>query len=137
MSRWYAMIVILVFTAMSLTLVMSDPTPRPARATPESEPPPDEIILEFRVGEPPSGPVIPKIFTHKTHSEDYNVACKVCHHVYEDGENVWEEGMPVKKCEACHKPSAMEVEERLVPGVLMKKLIIQGTCSECHKTKYG
>ena len=47
----------------------------------------------------------PVPFEHGMHTEDYEVVCNKCHHIYKDGNNVWKEADPVQKCEACHDPS--------------------------------
>ena len=64
---------------------------------------PEEIYIENKVYKTDrKGPVG---FSHSEHAEGYVEACDGCHHEYRDGENVWEEGQPVKKCSACHDPS--------------------------------
>jgi len=35
---------------------------------------------------------------------DRLVACTQCHHEYQGRRNVWHEGLPVDKCQACHGP---------------------------------
>ncbi|MFP4168162.1 MAG: cytochrome c3 family protein [Desulfonatronovibrionaceae bacterium] len=62
------------------------------------------------------------LFSHDLHAETYKVKCKSCHHVYEDGENVWEEGDPVQLCSDCHGESKAE----LVNAYHMN-------CWGCHK----
>jgi hypothetical protein len=66
-------------------------------------------------------------FSHKKHNMDYKVACNECHHVYDGGKNVYKEGDPVQKCQACHDPVKSEGE--------VKKLMLafHGNCQGCHK----
>ena len=86
---------------------------------------PEEIVLDnegFRQNR--KGPVT---FSHLSHAEDYEVSCKECHHDYEDGKNIWEEGDPVNKCAECHDPVDNDEE--------IKKLMIayHRNCIGCHK----
>ena len=69
----------------------------------------------------------PVDFSHLSHIEDYEASCDACHHDYQEGENVWKEGDPVKKCTDCHSP--LESKENL------KKLSIafHKNCKSCHK----
>jgi hypothetical protein len=69
----------------------------------------------------------PVPLSHLDHAESYDVACSECHHEYEDGKNVWEEGDPVKKCGECHSPLKSEGK--------IKKLSIafHKNCKGCHK----
>ncbi len=43
----------------------------------------------------------PVKFSHRMH-KDRRVACTQCHHEYQGRRNVWHEGLPVQKCQACH-----------------------------------
>ena len=86
---------------------------------------PDEINIEntgYKTNR--KGPVT---FSHGDHAESYEIACSECHHDYQDGKNVWEEGDPVKKCVACHSPLKSKGK--------IKKLSIayHNNCKGCHK----
>jgi len=87
---------------------------------------PEEITLDSDAFETRrKGPVV---FQHQFHAEDYDIACKECHHDYDDdGKNVWEDSDPVEKCESCHDP--------LVSEGNMKKLRIafHNNCKGCHR----
>lgn len=72
----------------------------------------------------------PVKLSHKKHSADYKVACAECHHEYKDGKNVWKEGMPVKKCSACHDPEAKKDKADKLQNAYHKN------CQGCHKEKY-
>jgi hypothetical protein len=69
----------------------------------------------------------PVRFTHLTHVEDYGIECIECHHDYKDGENVWQEGDPVKECVDCHNPNRRQGKlPRLV-------FAFHFNCRKCHK----
>ncbi|MGD2127091.1 MAG: cytochrome c3 family protein [Desulfobacteraceae bacterium] len=86
---------------------------------------PEEIILDQEVYKPNrKGPVT---FSHQGHAEDYEVACNECHHFYEDGKNIWEEGDYVEKCYSCHDPFDSE-------GNIKKlRIAFHKNCKGCHK----
>lgn len=69
----------------------------------------------------------PVTLSHKKHAEEYQVACTECHHEYADGENVWKEDDPVKKCIDCHNPVKEEAE-----GLDLKKAF-HDNCKKCHR----
>ncbi len=73
--------------------------------------------------------------THKKHAEDYKIACDKCHHVFKDGKNVWKQGDPVQKCEACHNEPTIEGEKKLPPDQqkLNLKIAFHDNCQGCHK----
>ncbi|MGD2127590.1 MAG: cytochrome c3 family protein [Desulfobacteraceae bacterium] len=86
---------------------------------------PDEVCIEntgYKADR--KGPVK---LSHKKHNVEYKVACTECHHEYEEGKNVWQEGQPVKKCGACHNP--LKKEDK------MDKLrfAYHKNCKNCHK----
>ena len=69
----------------------------------------------------------PVEFTHLVHVEDYGIECAECHHDYKGGENVWQEGDPVKKCSLCHSPVGKQGDvHRLV-------FAFHFNCKRCHK----
>jgi len=64
----------------------------------------------------------PKVlFSHEKHFNGYQIKCKSCHHAYENGKNVWQEGMTTL-CSDCHGDSKAE----LVNAYHMN-------CWGCHK----
>jgi hypothetical protein len=77
----------------------------------------------------------PVEFTHKKHAEDYKIACADCHHKFEGGKNVWKEGDPVQKCEACHTEPTIQGEKKLPPDQqkLNLKLAFHDNCVGCHQ----
>lgn len=77
----------------------------------------------------------PVSFTHKKHYDEYKIACNECHHVIKDGKNVWKEGDPVQKCEACHTNAVITGEAQLPPDQkkLNLKLVFHDNCQGCHK----
>lgn len=69
----------------------------------------------------------PVRFAHLEHAEDYGIECNECHHNYQGGENVWQEGNPVKNCIACHNPNRKQAKvHRLV-------FAYHFNCKKCHK----
>ena len=86
---------------------------------------PDFIELGKGVYKHPRKPLVP--FEHLMHAEDFGVDCKECHHVYEDGENVWEMGDPVMKCEECHDLSES------IGNVKNLRLAFHKNCKGCHR----
>lgn len=67
------------------------------------------------------------LFPHQLHIEDYGLDCRECHHVFEDGENVWQEGDPITKCAECHNPLKREGKVMRLPNAYHVK------CKGCHK----
>jgi hypothetical protein len=77
----------------------------------------------------------PVMFTHDKHNKEYNIACNDCHHVYENGKNIWKEGMKVDKCEVCHNEATVKREKTLPPDLQKKnlKLAFHNNCRMCHR----
>lgn len=77
----------------------------------------------------------PVKFTHETHKKNYKIACNDCHHVYENGKNVWKKGMDVDKCEVCHNEPTVKREKTLPPDLQKKnlKLAFHNNCRVCHR----
>ena len=69
----------------------------------------------------------PVEFTHLNHAEDYEIACTECHHEYEEGKNVWEEGNEVKKCVSCHNLSKSE------GNIKKASIAFHRNCKGCHR----
>jgi hypothetical protein len=69
----------------------------------------------------------PVPFNHQAHSEDYGLSCDECHHVYESGKNVWEEGDEVQKCKECHDPKESKGDVKKL------QLAFHRNCKDCHK----
>jgi hypothetical protein len=86
---------------------------------------PEEIVIDNKVY--PTDRKGSVWFSHLEHAEGYADSCDKCHHDYQNGKNVWEEGLPVAKCASCHDPSNSS-------GRLKKLRIAYHTsCKECHK----
>jgi hypothetical protein len=119
MKKKFALLFIITFSALLFlcagALIAAD----------DSDEPPEEIVIDNEgYRQDRKGPVN---FAHLSHAEDYDAACTACHHDYEDGKNVWEEGDPVNKCSECHDP--LESDGNI------KKLMIayHRNCIACHK----
>lgn len=69
----------------------------------------------------------PVPFHHQNHADDYGIACNECHHEYQDGKNIWQEGMEVKKCIDCHDPQKKQGNaDRL-------DIAFHKNCRDCHR----
>jgi hypothetical protein len=91
----------------------------------------------------------PVKFSHRVH-EARRVACTQCHHDYQGRRNVWHEGQPVEKCQACHglrpearRPDLKNAHHRRCKGCHLR-VRQQGQqagpieCQGCHRpTKRG
>lgn len=93
----------------------------------------DVIIIKARLW--PEHTKEPVRFTHERHHTEYGIACDQCHHVYENGKNVWQEGMEVRKCQACHNEPTIKGETKLPTEVQKKnlKLAFHNNCRSCHR----
>lgn len=80
-----------------------------------------DVYLKDRAG--------PVFFTHDKHFDDYGIACNECHHVYEDGKNVWTDDDSVDTCESCHDP--VEGSD----GVYRLETAFHKNCRTCHKAQ--
>ena len=97
---------------------------------------PARIIITYPISDNPRADVRQKYYTHETHTIKYEVPCAYCHHVFEDGKNVWQEGMPVQKCSECHDAS-WKGDEDVVTGELLKAMILTPECARCHDKGEG
>lgn len=86
---------------------------------------PEEIVINnkgYKTNR--KGPVS---FAHLDHAENYDVACNECHHEYEDGKNMWEEGDYVNQCVECHDANESDDEVKNL------RLSFHKNCKTCHK----
>lgn len=76
-------------------------------------------------------------FNHQAHFDDYGIDCLDCHHIYKNGENVWEDGDETS-CEVCHNEPTVKNEKRLpLPQQKLNlKLAFHNNCIGCHR-KYN
>jgi hypothetical protein len=86
----------------------------------------DVIVIEHKdeYDRARQGPVE---LTHKKHAEDYGTACADCHHVYEDGKNVWQEGDEIHKCIECHDANENQGNAKKL------QTAFHANCKDCHK----
>jgi hypothetical protein len=138
MNKSYMLSFLLMFSAAGLIMGGFGHTEENKTTASETITIPKEIILLYPVGSVASTMSALKKYTHEEHAKDYEVACRVCHHAYVDGKNVWQKGMPVKKCEECHDESAAKGKKELIPGLLLKKQILTlRVCKNCHTRRSG
>jgi len=108
------------FIASGLLFVTATPT----NAAEEQEVP-DEISIDNTVYKTDrKGSVL---FSHSEHADGYVESCDGCHHEYKDGQNIWEEGQPVKKCSSCHDPSKRDGRIRKL------NIAFHKNCKGCHR----
>ena len=91
----------------------------------ESQEVPDEIFIENKIYKTDRKGFVR--FSHLEHAEGYVEACEDCHHEYKDGQNLWQEGQPVKKCSACHDPSKRQGNARKL------NIAFHKNCKGCHQ----
>jgi hypothetical protein len=108
----------------------------------DAQAPPDIIIMNSKVYEKHTKGLV--TFQHKKHFTSYRYRnhkyiCKDCHHIYEEGVNVWKEGKPVQKCYECHK-EAKAPQGKDAPRLSTIEKIrkyhysaIHEQCIGCHK----
>ncbi len=80
-------------------------------------------------------------FTHKVHVSEYKIECTKCHHIYENGKNIWRQGAEVQRCQECHT-NTMTGKELSAASEQEKKLSLfkafHDSCRGCHaKEKKG
>lgn len=86
---------------------------------------PDVIVIENKVyAADKKGPVT---FNHVKHNKEYKIACIQCHHLYQDGKNLWKEGDRADKCVVCHDPSEEKDKATKLQNAFHKN------CRDCHK----
>jgi hypothetical protein len=74
-------------------------------------------------------------FDHDRHSE--NLDCTLCHHAFENGQNVWEPDMEAR-CSACHgaddngRLGLRQAWHRQCIGCHEKETAAPVMCGECH-----
>lgn len=96
--------------------------------------PADTMTMQSKLFEKHSKGLV--TFTHKKHNVDYKVPCADCHHVYQDGTNVWKEGDAVKGCAECHTQAAAPTGDKTPKAEKIKayyKDAIHENCTGCHK----
>ena len=72
---------------------------------------PDDITIQAKLWK--NHTKSPVKLSHKKHSEEYGAKCDECHHVIENGKNVWKEGDKVQKCMECHNEPTIKGEKKL------------------------
>jgi hypothetical protein len=98
---------------------------------------PEEITMDSKVYKTHKKSLV--TWGHTQHAEDFDLACSDCHHRFEGGENVWEEGDAVEKCEACHSDPKQPRGKGLSKGqkVGSHYWAIHDNCKGCHMEQGG
>lgn len=87
--------------------------------------PPDKVVIENEGYKRDRYGAV--TLDHAKHVSDFGATCKDCHHEYEDGKNVWEEGDPVTPCADCHDPEGRSKDEPM--GL---RYAYHDNCNDCH-----
>jgi len=79
----------------------------------------------------------PVMFPHDKHQKEFNIACNECHHIYENGKNVWNKDLKPAKCETCHTEPTVIKEKSLSLDLQKKnlKLAFHNKCLGCHRKR--
>lgn len=100
----------------------------------------DVMTLSSKAFGKPGRPSV--VFRHGAHSQTFD--CTACHHVFQNGQNVWDQTSPTA-CAECHKPQSKDGSLTLRPSFhklcmdCHKKVLSQGKqsgpvmCGHCHK----
>lgn len=106
--------------------------------------PPDESWLMIKQPWRQEKPLVK--FSHRRHDKQ-GIACEQCHHDYQRGRNLWRQGQPVKKCQACHgliartgRPDVKNAFHRQCKGchLALRKTRRPGgpvNCEGCHRRR--
>ncbi|MFH1675098.1 MAG: cytochrome c3 family protein [Pseudomonadota bacterium] len=91
---------------------------------------PDEITMDSKVYKKHNKSLV--TWGHSMHADV--AECNDCHHRFEGGENVWEEGDAVQKCEACHSDPKQPRGKGLSKGqkVGSHYWAMHENCRRCH-----
>ena len=95
---------------------------------------PDTVTMDSKVYAKHKKGIV--VLGHKKHYEAYKIACAECHHVYKDGKNIWKEGDPVQKCEACHSKPKKPKNVKMKKAEKIKEFhysAIHENCKSCHR----
>lgn len=78
----------------------------------------------------------PVKFNHAKHQDEYKnpegkpIPCQECHHVYENGKNVWKDDDKVQKCVECHDPEKTNAKNKNQKKL---QLAFHSDCKDCHE----
>ena len=137
MLNWQTMFLLLSLIMLSLvpgSAGIAEETAKPVSETPV---PPDKIVIPVYTGGSLELGVVQKLFAHKRHAIDFQISCGECHHVYEDGQNIWKEGMPIQKCSECHDFPLSKDRKDLAAGVQLRIFLDLPECARCHRKGAG
>ena len=109
----------------------------PAKPASETPVPPEKIVVPFHTGGSLELGVVQKLFAHRRHAIEFKISCGECHHVYEDGKNIWNEGMPIQKCSECHDFPLSKSRKDLAAGTQLRIFLDHPSCARCHRKGEG
>lgn len=114
-----------IFAAFLLIALCFAFVPAASLKATETQEAPDEILIENKIYRTDRKGSVR--FSHLEHAEGYVEACEDCHHEYQDGQNIWQEGQPVKKCSSCHDPKKRQGNARKL------NIAFHKNCKGCHQ----
>lgn len=98
---------------------------------------PDEITMNSAIYKKHKKSLV--TWGHSEHADDFGIDCAECHHRFEGGENVWEQGDSVQRCDECHsdpkKPKGKGLSTAQKVG--SHYWAIHENCRNCHKDQGG
>ena len=112
-------------------------TEEPTKSSPKTTMPSARIVIPYPIGGDPEAGIVQKLFAHRKHAKEFRIACSECHHVYENGKNIWNEGMSIQKCSECHDAPLSKGREDLVASFQLTKFLDHPSCARCHRKGEG
>jgi len=87
-----------------------------------------EIIYEITIDNQgyESDKTGPVTFSHAKHYYEYKIDCTQCHHIYQDGQNIWKQGDGVETCVTCHHQNEAQ------DNVFKLQKAFHENCRGCH-----
>ena len=128
---------LLFLSMLALVLGSIGRTEELTKSSSETAIPPERVVVPYPIGENPELGIVQKLFAHRRHAQEFRIACGECHHVYENGKNIWNEGMPIQKCSECHDPPLLKGQKNLVAGFQLTIFLDHPSCARCHRKGKG
>ena len=131
-KRWFLLIMLVLIGVAFLTNgALTDAKDSPKKPQQEVK---DKITIDSKgYKKDRYGPLE---FHHQKHQDEYinaegnSIACQECHHIYENGKNVWKPGDIVQKCVDCHDPLKSDPKNKKNKKL---QLAFHNNCKNCHK----
>jgi hypothetical protein len=127
---------LLFLSLLALVLGSIGGTEELTKSSSETAIPPESVVVPYPIGENPKAGIVQKLFAHRRHAQEFRIACGECHHVYENGKNIWNEGMPIQKCSECHD-APWKGQKNLVTSFQLRIFLDHPSCARCHRKGKG